>query len=353
MVRRTYLLGGCYCPRVTELSVVVPVYGCDSCLRALHSRLRAAIEPITADFELIFVDDRSPDEAWSTLRDIARSDSSARALRLSRNFGQHAAITAGLAASRGRWVVVMDCDLQDPPEKIPELYAKAREGHDIVLCERRARRQSLPRRVAARTYFGLASYLLKTDMHGGYTSLSIISAKVREAFLSLRDKDRQYLLILLWLGFERATIEVEQAERYSGRSSYSFGQLIRVASNGIFFQTTALLRWIVFGGFVLAGLGALLVAYTLIVLAAGRHLPDWTALPILILLLAGFIVVSTGVTGLYIGRIFDQVRDRPLFVVDEEIGHRRPASVAEEVTAAAWGPPPSSTLERAKPPLRS
>jgi glycosyltransferase involved in cell wall biosynthesis len=327
---------------VTELSVVVPVYGCDSCLRALHSRLRAAIETITADFELIFIDDRSPDEAWNTLQDVARCDSSVRALRLSRNFGQHAAITAGLARSRGSWTVVMDCDLQDPPEKIPDLYAKAREGHDIVLCERRARSQPLSRRVAARTYLGLARLFLKTSMHGDYTNLSIISAKVRDAFLRLRDKDRQYLLILLWLGFEAATIEVEPAERYAGQSSYSFGQLIRVAADGLFFQTTALLRWIVYGGFVLAALGGLLVAFTLTVLAAGRDLPDWTALPILILLLAGFIVVSTGVTGLYIGKIFDQVKDRPLFVVDEEIVHRHPVRMAEEVTVAGSRPSPST-----------
>jgi dolichol-phosphate mannosyltransferase len=337
---------------VTELSVVVPVYGCDSCLRALHARLRAAIEPITSEFELIFVDDRSPDEAWSTLRELAYSDSSVKVLRLSRNFGQHAAITAGLSASAGLWSVVMDCDLQDPPEEIPRLYAKAQEGYDIVLCERRVRKQSLLRRIAASAYFRLANLLLKTNMQTNYANLSIISADVREAFLRLRDKDRQYLLILHWLGFNRTTVEIEPAERYAGGSSYTVAQLFRVAVDGLFFQSTALLRWIIYSGFILAGLGVMLVTYSLIVFAVGRDLPQWTALPMLILLLAGFIIVSTGVTGLYIGKIFDQVKDRPLFVVDEEIADGHSIGVPEGVTAAASGPPPSAPLERVEPPMR-
>jgi len=158
-----------------------------------------------------------------------------------------------------------------------------------------------------------------------------------DAFLSLRDLDRNYLLMLLWLGFDRVTIEVDQQHRYAGKSAYRFGELVRVAADGIFFQTTALLRWIVYAGFLLAGLGIALAAYTLIAYLAGRDLPDWTALPMLILVLAGFIVVSTGVTGLYIGKIFDQVKGRPLYVVDAEIsaGDRRPDSYEPPASASA------------------
>lgn len=320
-----------------ELSVVVPVYGCSDCLQPLHARLREALDGIGGDFELIFVDDRSTDGGWRVLEEIAARDPAVRALRLSRNFGQHAAITAGLARSRGRWTVVMDCDLQDRPEDIPRLYAKAREGHQIVLCRRKARRQGAARRLAANAYYRLSNRLLKTGMYTNYSNLSLISAEVREAFLSLRDRDRQYLLILRWLGFDSATIEIDPAERHSGRSSYSLPQLLRVAADGIFFQTTALLRWIVYAGFLLAGLGIALAAYALIAYLAGRDLPDWTALPMLILVLAGFIVVSTGVTGLYIGKIFDQVKGRPLYVVDAEIsaGNRRPDSYKPPASASA------------------
>ncbi|MEK6277269.1 MAG: glycosyltransferase family 2 protein [Actinomycetota bacterium] len=305
---------------MVELSVVVPTYRCEDCLRALHRRLTASVAPLVASYELVFVDDRSPDDSWGLLRELASSDPHVRLLRLSRNFGQHAAITAGLAHSTGRWIVVTDCDLEDPPEEIPRLYAKAQEGYDIVFARRRLRRQSLFRRVAARTYRRLANFLARTDIDPDYTNLSIASRKVIDAFLGLRDVDRHYLLILLWLGFEHTTIDVDQDERYAGQSSYTFGELIRVAADGMFFQTTNLLRWIIYGGFVIAVLGSLalggLVAY-------GWFLrdppPGWASLATLVMLLSGVIVISTGVTGLYVGKVFSQVKGRPLYVVDSEL----------------------------------
>jgi dolichol-phosphate mannosyltransferase len=156
-------------------------------------------------------------------------------------------------------------------------------------------------------------------MHTNYTNLSMISSKVVDAFLTLRDKDRQYLLIVDWLGFNSAVVEVEQAERHSGRSAYTPGQLLRVAVDGMFFQSTSLLRWIVYFGFLMALGGVLLAGYAFAVYVGGRPLPSWTALPMLILLLTGFIIISTGVTGLYVGKIFDQVKGRPLYVIDVKV----------------------------------
>lgn len=316
---------------MVELSVVIPVYGCSDCLTALHRRLTASLEQVTTDYELVFVDDRSPDGAWRALQDLARADPAVRALRLSRNFGQHAAITAGLAESTGRWVVVMDCDLQDPPEDIPRLYAKAQEGHEVVLCRRKRRRQTWLRRATGNAYYRVRNLLVKSDMYTNYTNLSIISRKVVDAFLMLRDRDRQYLLIVDWLGFDHAVIEVEQAERHSGRSAYGFTQLVRVAVDGMFFQSTVLLRWIVYTGFLLALLGVLLATYAFGVWVAGEPLPRWTALPMLILLLTGFIIISTGVSGLYVGKIFDQVKGRPLYVVDTRIVDQVERAVRREL----------------------
>jgi dolichol-phosphate mannosyltransferase len=301
-----------------EISVVIPVFGCGDCLWALHERLTAALQAVTSSYELVLIDDRSPDYAWQVLLQLAATDPAVRPFRLSRNFGQHAAITAGLTQSRGRWAVVMDCDLQDPPEEIPRLYAKAQEGYDVVLSRRHARQQSMPRRWAGALYYIARNRLVGTAMHTNYTNLSIVSRKVVDAFLALRDKDRQYLLILEWLGFYRAEIEIHQEVRHSGRSSYSFIQLLRVAVDGMFFQTTKLLRWIVYAGFVMALLGAMLALYALGSWVTGAPLPRWTALPMLILLLTGFIIISTGVTGLYVGKIFDQVKGRPLYVIDTE-----------------------------------
>jgi polyisoprenyl-phosphate glycosyltransferase len=320
---------------MTELSVVIPVYGCESCLRELHRRLRAATAGITAEAEIVFVDDRSADGAWATLREIAHEDAGVQAIRLSRNFGQHAAITAGLEHARGRWVAVMDCDLQDPPEVIPHLYAKALEGYDVVLSRRTKRRQHWLRRLAAHGYYRLRNLLVRSDMYVNYTNMSMISRKVVEAFLQLRDKDRQYLLIVRWLGFRQGEIQVEPHERYAGRSSYKLTTLLRVAVDGMFFQSTALLRWIVYAGFVIAAGGVALASYSFIVFVLGRPLPNWTALPMAALLLSGFIIISTGVTGLYVGKIFDQVKGRPLYVVDSKVDGGVESPVEEEVPPGA------------------
>jgi len=305
--------------RLPELSVVVPVYGCGEGLRLLHERLRRALETITPDYELVFVDDRSLDGAWGALRELAAVDPAVRIFRLSRNFGQHAAITAGLARSSGRWVVVMDCDLQDPPEDIPRLYAKAQEGYDLVLARRKSSTQSRMRRFAATTYFRARSFFMRLDVDPHYATLSILNRKVVRAFLDVRDVDRQYMLILHWLGFDRAVIDIEPADRAAGKSSYTFRDLVRVAVDGFFFETTILLRWIVYLGFAIAFAGVALAAFFVVSYFVFDPLSGYTSLAVLFLLIGGFIIISTGVTGLYIGKIFGQVKSRPLYIVDEEV----------------------------------
>lgn len=334
-----------------ELSVVVPVYGCADCIVALHERLRAALAEVPGRTEIVFVDDRSPDGAWTLLGTIASSDPGVKLIRLSRNFGQHAAITAGLGEATGRWVAVMDCDLQDPPEQIPRMYARALDGFDVVLTRRRRRRGSLPRRLSGAAYHRLRNRLAGSDMHTNYTNLSLISRKVVDAFLALRDNDRQYLLIVDWLGYERAELEVDPDERYAGRSAYSWRALARVGLDGMFFQSTVLLRWIVYAGFALASLGVALAAYTMIVFAFGRELPGWTGLPVLILILTGFMIVSTGVIGLYVGKIFDQIKGRPLYVVDTRVT-QRDAADGEGAPAAPLAARPGPATDRPRSPSK-
>lgn len=322
---------------MVELSIVVPVYNCEGCLRALHERLTAAVQDLGITYELVLVDDRSGDRSWDAIQEIGERDSAVTGVRLSRNFGQHAAITAGLAEASGRWTVVMDCDLQDPPELVPTLYGKALEGHDVVLARRTHRGHSWFRRMSTRLYFRLLNLFLDTKIDGEYGTFSILSRKVRSAFLQIKDKDRHYLHIVFWLGFDHGTIEYEPAVRFAGRSSYSWRRLVAHGLDGVFFQTTTLLRWIVYLGFAMAAGGVALaigfIAQALIV----DPLPGWTSLAVLILLVGGFIIVSTGVTGLYIGRIFRQVKDRPLYVVDtvaaadDETDQRELAAAARRV----------------------
>jgi len=304
---------------VTEISVVIPVYNCAGCLRALHARLTATLAALTPDYEIVLVDDRSRDGAWEILGRLARADPHVRVVRLSRNFGQHAAITAGLTRSRGDWTVVMDCDLQEPPEEIARLYAKAQEGYDIVRATREGRRHSAFRRVSASLY----RRMLSERENGGdieFSTLSIISRKVVDAFLELRDRDREYQLVLDWLGFSQATISFAHAEREGDSpSAYGLRELVGVALDGMFFRTTVLLRWIVLLGFVVALAGFGLGAYAIFSRYVEDTPPGYTSIVVLLVLLSGFILISLGVVGLYVGRIFDQVKGRPLFVVDEQI----------------------------------
>jgi glycosyltransferase involved in cell wall biosynthesis len=309
-----------------ELSVVIPVYNCAGCLRALHARLTASLAQVTPDYEIVLVDDRSRDGAWEILRELSECDPRLRVVRLSRNFGQHAAITAGLTRATGAWTVVMDCDLQEPPEEIPRLYAKAQEGYDIVRATREGQQHSGFRRSAGTLYRRLLMERESGSVQ--YSTLSIISRKVVDAFLILRDRDREYQLVLDWLGFSQATVTFAHAGRDDDvPSAYGLRQLLRVAFDGMFFRTTVLLRVIVLLGFCIAAAGGLLALFAIYSRYVADTPPGYTSLLVLLLLLSGFIIISLGVVGLYVGRIFDQVRGRPLFVVDEQIdgGPRRDA----------------------------
>jgi glycosyltransferase involved in cell wall biosynthesis len=301
---------------MVELSIVVPVYGCRDCLNDLHEQLTAAVKSITPSYEIVLVDDRSPDGSWSVLETLAAADPHVKAIRLSRNFGQHAAITAGLANSQGEWTVVMDCDLQDPPDAIPSLYSRAKEGFDMVLARRKARTHSPARIAMAKLYFKLLNMFMGTNVDGSYGTFSILNRKVVDAYLSLGDRDRHYLFVLYWLGFEHGTIDVEHRNRGAGQSSYSLGRLLRHAVSGVFFQTTNLLLYIVYLGFVVAGAGVLGAIYLIYVWIVAHPPAGFTSLAVLLLVIGGFIIISTGVTGLYIGRVFQQVKGRPLYVVD-------------------------------------
>ena len=301
---------------VTEISVVIPVYGCRDCLPALHARLQSVLSGCAASHEMVFVDDGSPDGSWPVLEQLAQGDANVRAIKLSRNFGQHAAITAGLEHARGGWIVVMDCDLQDPPEEIPRLLEAARGGYEIVLARRTGRRHSLFRRLSAYAFSGLMKIFNRAMFDWSYGSLSAISRKVADEFIRLRERDRHYLSVLQWLGFRTTSIEYAHSERHQGESSYTVGRLIKHAFDGIFFQTTVLLRWIVYLGFLVSLTGVLLAGYFVYDYFTRSIYPGWTSIVVLILVIGGFIIISTGVAGLYVGKIFDQVKERPLYVVD-------------------------------------
>lgn len=298
------------------LSVVVPVYGCAGCLEKLCSGLNHTLRGMASRYEVILVDDRSPDSSWAAITRLAGELPFVRGVRLSRNYGQHLAITAGLEVAQGDLVAVMDCDLQDPPELLPDLYAKLREGYDFVLARRVSRSHSRMRILAARAYFKVLGVLTGHPIDGSYGSYCLLTRRVVDAFLRFTERERHLLFILRWLGFAAGSIDYEHADRAAGASSYNLSKLIRHAIQGMFFETTLLLRWVVVGGLSFVVMGTLLALF-FIYQALVRNPPaGWTSLAVLLLLATGLITSCIGVTGLYIARIFEQIKGRPLYVID-------------------------------------
>lgn len=304
---------------MTTISIVIPVYQCADCIAELNNRLISSVSRITKEFEIIYVDDRAKDNAWNIIANLAKSDNRIKGLRLSRNFGQHLAITAGLKKAKGDWAVVMDCDLQDPPEEITRLYEKAMEGFDIVFTKRIKKKHSLFRRAFSAIYFKLLTKFTDRSFDPELGSFTIISRKVINSFLKFKDNDRHYLFILYWLGYHYCYIEYDHIERFCGKSSYNINSLFKHAIKGILFQTSNPLKFIVSIGFIISAIGFYFAIFIICRYCFYNVTPGWSSLAVLISLIGGVIISSLGIVGLYIARIFDQVKNRPLFVIDSEI----------------------------------
>lgn len=300
------------------ISVVAPVYNQQATtLAELVRRLVASLSTISDDFDILLVDDGSHNEAWATIAELARTEPRTKGIRLARNFGQHVAITAGLDHADGRWVVVMDADLQDRPEVIPELYAKAQEGLDIVFVNRAQRPEPLLYRMAAAVFYMILNALSGQDYNRLQSNFSIVSSDAVRAFRMLREPGRFYGGMLRWIGFRHDSITAEHAAADGGQTSYSFRKRLRFAASLIVNFSTRLLYISIFIGLLMAAFS--FVAAAVIVIEKLRYpdypLPGWPSLMMAIFFTAGVTNVAIGLTGLYIGQILQQTRGRPLYFV--------------------------------------
>jgi polyisoprenyl-phosphate glycosyltransferase len=310
------------------ISVVTPVYKAAECLEELYRRLVKALEVVVDRFEIILVNDGSPDDSWSLIQGLARRDPRVRGLNLSRNFGQHYAISAGLDHVRGDYVVVMDCDLQHLPEDIPRLYRKALEGHDIVLLRRVRRFDSRFRIVASRLFVWLYNLLSDVKVDPSISSFSIISRRVVMALRSLQECNRTYTLLLHWVGFDPAYIDGDHAERFAGKSAYSLAKAVNIAIEGISSQSNRPLRLSIQFGFFLS-VASLLYALWLAIkyFVSGVAVPGWTSVMVSMFFLSGLLFANIGVLGLYLGKVYDAAKKRPLYLVKERLNFGPPERV--------------------------
>lgn len=289
-------------------------------LNELISRIEAAVETFTEDYEIILVNDCSPDNSWSKMKEICASDKKVKGINLSRNFGQHYAITAGLAASKGEWVVVMDCDLQDRPEEIPNLYKKVQEGYDSVFAEIIERDDKFLKKFTSRAFSYVFAYFTDSPVDKKTNNFGIYHRKVIDAVLSMGDYIKCFPVEVRWVGFKIGYYPVMKDARAEGSSGYTWSKLIAFAFDNIIAFSNKPLRMALRLGFYIVGLSIMLALFYLIrYLAGGIAVGGFTTLIISLWLIAGVLISLIGMVGIYLGRVFDKVKNRPVFIVKEKI----------------------------------
>jgi glycosyltransferase involved in cell wall biosynthesis len=306
---------------MAHLSVVVPVYKAEDCLEELYSRLTSSLNTITADYKIILIEDCGGDRSWEIICELSQRDPRVKGFQFSRNFGQHYGISAGLDHCDSDWVVVMDCDLQDSPEEIPRLYAKAQEGYDVVLARRSGRKDSLFKRTSSRFFFRCLNYLADMDYDADVGNFRIVSRQVVECFRNMRERLRFFGGLVDWMGFPTAVVDVEHAERFAGKSTYTFRKLWKLATEIIIAYSDKPLRLSIKFGFSISGFAFLYALYILYrALFLGSPVEGWSSLIVSIYFIGGIIIAILGILGLYLGKTFDEVKRRPLYIVRKKTG---------------------------------
>lgn len=303
--------------RTVHISVVIPVYKAQDCLVELERRLRLSLETITRDYEILLIEDCGGDRSWEIIEELAGKDERVRGIQFSRNFGQHYGITAGIDSCRGDWVVVMDCDLQDRPEEIPRLYQKAQEGYEVVLARRGRRKDRLLKRLSSRAFYSLLNYFSEINYDSEVGNFRIMSRKVIVNLRGMRERLRFLGGLVDWMGFPSASIDVQHDERLSGESSYTFGKLWRLGSEAIIAHSDKPLRLSIRFGFIIS-LTAFLFGFYIFLRALlyGTAILGWASLMVSLYFLGGIIILTLGMLGLYLGKTFDEVKKRPLYIVN-------------------------------------
>lgn len=301
-----------------EISVVIPVYNGLSQLKELNQRLTETLESINGGYEIIYVDDHSPDNSWPLICELTKTEN-IKALKFSRNFGQHYAITAGLSHASGEWVVIMDCDLQDKPEEIIRLYNKAKEGFDIVFARRAQRKDGFIKTAFSFLFYKVLSILSGVRYDPAIANFGIYARKTIVAVLSMKDSIRFFPSMIKWVGFNSTSLEVMHEKRQEGKSAYNFKRLINLAVDIILSYSDKPIRITVIFGLMIAGISFI---YALIILY--RYFNNeitvlgYTSVIVAISFFSGLIILILGIIGLYLGKTFEAAKNRPLYVISDK-----------------------------------
>ena len=304
-------------------SIISPVYGASASLRELVQRIKASVETLTDNYEIILVEDHGPDTSWEIIEKICATDPKIIGIRHSRNFGQQYALNCGLDHARGEWIVTLDCDLQDRPEEIVNLYNKAQQGYDIVLASRQNRQDDFLKKFFSRIFYHLLSYLTDTHMDSSVANFAIYHHKVVDALRSMNDYYRYYPTMIHWVGFRLTKLPIAHAERPDGkRSSYNFRKRLTLAFDTIVSFSDKPLRLTVKLGLLISLITALL-AIVLVVryFVKAEAVSGWTSTFLSIWFVSGLVITILGMIGIYVGKIFENVKGRPTYIVGQRLNY--------------------------------
>lgn len=301
-----------------KLSIVSPVYRAELVLDELVERIAKSVPSAFNSYEIILVDDFSPDKSWQKIVEISSKNSNVRGFKLSRNFGQHYAITAGLNQVFGDYVVVLDCDLQDQPEEIEKLFNESQKGFDIVLARRYERKDSLYKKTVSKLFYKTLSYLTGTKQDATVANFGIYSKQVINEVVKLEEKIKYFPTMVKWVGFSTSYVNVEHASRSEGKSNYNLKKLLNLALDIILAYSDKPLRLIIKFGLSIAMVSFLMVIYVLFEKITGKvSVSGYASLIISIWFLSGCLLTTLGVVGLYIGKIFEGVKNRPSYIIEK------------------------------------
>ena len=303
-----------------HISIVSPVYRAEVFVEKLVFEIEKAVQSLNVTYEIVLVDDRSPDNSWQKMKQLSLQNPKVKSIRLSRNFGQHPAIMAGLSLAKGEWIVVMDCDLQDQPKEIIKLYNKANEGFDVVLAQRVNRKDSFLKRFSSYLFHQIYGYLTDTKFDNTIANFGVYNKNVIQEVLQMNDYIKSFPLFANWVGFKSIAIEVEHAEREFGTSSYSLTKLLSLAFNTIISFSNKPLKLFVKFGMTLSFFSFIFGTYTIYEYFNSQiKVIGYSSLMVSIWFLSGIIITTIGVVGIYIGKVFDQTKGRQPFIIEKII----------------------------------
>ena len=304
-----------------DISVVTPAYGSPESLPELREQIDAVMRQEGLSYELIIVDDRCPKGSWDVARELAEAHTEVISLRLSRNFGQHAAIYAGLRQAQGEHVIVMDCDLQDPPSEIPAMLRESDGGARVVRALRTQRQDNPFRRFVSWAFYAILSMLTGVRHSAEIANFGVYHRSVIDALLSWREDHLYFPAAIQWLGFTQSDVAIQHQARAYGKSSYNFRKLFGLAMSIIVSFSDQPLRIIVGAGLIVSLLSIIVsIAYFIAALIYQFTVPGWASIIVSVWLLSGLILFAVGVTGVYVGQAMREAKGRPNFFIEDSIG---------------------------------